>query len=91
MADLNVITETAQTICINSSSIPTELQPVAAGMSQILNVLSIFFGGIIGLYILFMFLQWRERAATNKKIKQIQLDLVLIKKKLGIKSVKKKR
>ncbi|MDP2749300.1 MAG: hypothetical protein Q8O89_00530 [Nanoarchaeota archaeon] len=89
MSEIDVLAEPVQAICINSSAIPVQLQPLAAGLSQLLSMLSVFVGGIIGLYILFLFLQWRERVMITKQLKQIQHELAQIKKKLKIKDSQK--
>lgn len=91
MAELDVATEPIQAICINSSAVPSALQPIASGLGQLISLMSVFVGGIIGLYVLFMFLQWRERRQINKKLKHMQSDITLIKTKLGIKNHAKKK
>lgn len=93
MADVDVASGPIQAICINSSAVPPALQPLATGLGQLISLLSVFVGGIIGLYILFMFLQWRERAQINKKLRRMQHDIDAIKAKLGVraKTAKKKK
>ncbi len=86
MSEVEIATGPIQAICINSSAVPPALQPLATGLGQLISLLSVFVGGIIGLYILFMFLQWRERAQINKKLRRMQHDIDAIKAKLGIKS-----
>ncbi len=86
MAEVDVVSGPIQAICINSSAVPPALQPLATGLGQLISLLSVFVGGIIGLYILFMFLQWRERAQINKKLRRMQHDIDAIKAKLGVKA-----
>ncbi len=70
----------------NASSAPAWIQPIVSDVFMWIGRISIFVGGIFGLYLIFLLLQWREKLVLNKRLKRMEEDLRLIKEKLDIAS-----
>ncbi|HLD89267.1 MAG TPA: hypothetical protein VI894_03600 [Candidatus Nanoarchaeia archaeon] len=59
----------------NASSAPLWIQPLTEEIFRVISRVSFFVGGIFGLYLIFLLLQWRERMVINKKLKKIEEDV----------------
>ena len=66
------------------------LAPIIAPIQGLLNILKVTIGGVFGLYVILIYLRWRESRVMNKYLESIVIDLKAITKKMGIVTVHKK-
>lgn len=72
---------------INITGLPEPLQLFSQNMQALFSTLVWFIGGVLGLYVLYLFffvMQWRERYKTRKALYEIKDDLKAIKSALKI-------
>ena len=66
------------------------LSPLITPIQNLLNILKVTVGGIFGLYVILVYLKWRESRLMNKYLESIAKDLKAITKKMGIVTIHKK-
>ena len=57
------------------TAVPTWLAPFANDVYSVINMFSWYVGGIFGLYVLFMIINYYQRRQLNKKIEAIEKDI----------------
>jgi hypothetical protein len=60
------------------------LLPVVNQINVLVNTLKLLVGGVFGIYVILLYLRWREYLFTRKKLNEIQHTLSLIAKKQHI-------
>lgn len=66
------------------------LSPIIAPIHGLLDVLTVTVGGIFGLYVILIYLRWRESRIMNNHLINIGNDLKAIAKKMGVVTVHKR-
>lgn len=60
---------------VNSTLVPIVESPVIQGLGRILGTVSIAIGGIFGLYLVLIFLRWKEARDLKRILYDIRSDI----------------
>ena len=60
---------------INSTLVPLVESPVVQGLGKIFGTISVIVGGIFGLYLILVFLRWKEARDTKKLLIEIRDEI----------------
>ena len=60
---------------INSTLVPIVESSIVQGLGKILGTVSIAIGGIFGLYLVLIFLRWKESRDVRRLLSEIREDL----------------
>jgi hypothetical protein len=60
---------------VNGTIVPIVESPVVQGLSKILGTVSIAIGGIFGLYLVLIFLRWKEARDLKRVLCDIRSDI----------------
>ncbi len=58
-----------------NATLPPVLDPLINTIKFLTNMLSVFVGGIFGIYLILIFLRWKEARDIRRLLKEIRNDL----------------
>lgn len=58
-----------------NATLPAALDPLVNTIKFLMNILSVFVGGIFGIYLILIILRWKEARDVRRLLKEMRDDL----------------